>query len=254
MKFLVYLAASLTLGLSVACLTPDPAPASATVPGKSGVDSGTATVVNSGPTTLSVISSNNLLPPAWDVTDITILEENGGGSDAGLILNMRVMLNDSSNTPVSSSGDCILPISGGGCQGFWVRDPSSLYSVFIDTTEYISTANCTYQTDGEYFPTVTGIWYDQPSSVGADVYVLAPTTCEDMTYPNQGAGMSTAGAPPTSNSSTRISRPALGSSPSRAWWWPSTLAAEASSRWSWKTPRAGSTRVSPCRRLERRRR
>lgn len=148
--------------------------------------------------TVVVVSSGNHLPPAWVVTDATVLKSDASGAGAKTHAEELVTLNTattSSNTP------CPLPYTSGGktyCDGFNAKD-SAQHAVVVDTFNYLGAnpaCKATLPTSGQTLSTITGVWEDSYDPVAkTDTWALALTDCAGV---GQGTAYAGTNTPPVS--------------------------------------------------------
>ena len=190
---------ALVLCTAVACFNPAPAPASATT-GRNGFDAGTrdAGAADSGTSgsdggALVVLSSNNKLPPAWVVTDATVLAQDGSGVDGGALSHAFSIVNFTGASTVGTLGttaaDC--PVfspggSGGFCDGFnLLATTQGDAPIAVNAYEFArSTSFCGHST-ADAVASVAGIW--QPDVVterydggAGDRFAVALTDCAGL--------------------------------------------------------------------------
>ncbi len=150
------------------------------------------------PGSVTVVSSGNALPPAWQVSDPAVLKNDDSGTGAKDHLNQLVELAVSSTI---STTPCPLPYTNPTtgktyCDGFNAQVSGS--SVVVDTFSFLGTKNTCVPKSGSV-ATVTGIWQDEyQSSTKTDLFVLALTDCSGV-----GAGPAYSGTA-TATASTDI--------------------------------------------------
>ncbi len=204
-RFGVLLGCLLAVGLAPSCTTPDgPPPHASDKPVDSEPDSGP--YVDAGPAgTVMVVSSANLLPPAWQITDAGLLAESvpDGGDASVAYLNERVELTAALTT---NSNPCPVPFTTATgktyCDGFNAVDAAG-QAVVVDSFTYLGTgAPCyaqmpTNPTDSLTLPSIGGVWGDNyNSTTGVDQLVLNLATCADMPGVAQGTPYAGVNMPP----------------------------------------------------------
>jgi hypothetical protein len=145
--------------------------------------------------TVTVASSSNQLPPAWAVTDASLLKSDGTGAGAQSYELQLTTLNASTTV---SNNPCPLPYMSMGrtyCDGFNATDSSS-NTVIVDTFSYLGPhPSCTLPTSGT-LSSISGIWqgnYD--STTRMTTWVLALVDCSGVGLGTPYAGRN---APPSS--------------------------------------------------------
>lgn len=196
-------ALALLLLAASACFAPTPAPGSATQDAPptfaapdggtdagarpdAGVDAGPgdAGAGDAGTAGLTIVSSNNRLPPPWaaDAPELGRLQALDGGSPAlervGQLVRLRTPTT-SDNTIVDD--DHCPNIYMGACDGFAADAGAEL--VLVDGFALLGTGQsaCSALFNGVAFPSISGVWQGKLSSATMlTSYSIALTSCADL--------------------------------------------------------------------------
>jgi hypothetical protein len=142
--------------------------------GSSGADGGAVAG------TVTVASSGNRLPAAWNVTDATLLKSDGTGAGAQA---HALQLTTLSVSTTVSNNPCPLPYTSMGhtyCDGFNATDGSG-HAVVVDTFSYLGAhPSCTLPTSGT-LSSITGIWQGSYDSMTmTTTWTLALADCSGV--------------------------------------------------------------------------
>lgn len=164
-----------------------------TTDGGGNTDGGSSKV----PGTVTVNSSGNALPPAWNVSDASILDKSGNGAGAMSWQDTWTTLTVS--TTVSTT-PCALPYTSSSgktyCDSLNATDGNG-NTVVIDTFSFLGTkSSCskTLPTDGATLTSVSGIWEENyDSKTKTSTWVIAPVDCAGigMGTPYSGSNQAT---------------------------------------------------------------
>lgn len=187
------------------CFAPTPAPGSATQdappyfapfdggadagprPDAGGVDAGPADAgaSDAGTPGLTIVSSNNRLPPPWaaDAPQLGRLQPLDGGTPALQYVSQLVRLRTPTTSDNTIVDDDHCPnIYMGACDGF-AADAGPGALVLVDGYALLGSGQgaCSALFNGVAFPAITGVWQGKLSSTTMlTSYSLALTSCADL--------------------------------------------------------------------------